>query len=143
MQYTSVCRFLGGDKFSVLLGKYRDTIAGSYEYARCCCLVTQLCQTVCNPWIVPHQVPLSKGFSRQEHLCMLSHFSCVRLCAMLWTVACQAPLSRRFSRQEYWSGLPFYSPGDLPDTGIEPVSPALADCSLQLGQLGKKLLSCL
>ena len=42
MQYTSVCRFLGGDKFSVLLGKYRDTIAGSYEYARCCCLVTQL-----------------------------------------------------------------------------------------------------
>ena len=33
----------------------------------------------------------------------------------LWTVACQAPLSKRFSRQEYWSGLPFPSPGDLPD----------------------------
>ena len=41
-------------------------------------------------------------------------------------VACQAPLSMGFSRQEYWSGVPFPSPGDLPDPGIEPVSPALA-----------------
>jgi len=37
----------------------------------------------------------------------------------------QAPLSMEFSRQEYWSGLPFPSPGDLPDTGIKPGSPAL------------------
>jgi len=37
-----------------------------------------------------------------------------------WTVACQAPLSMWFSRQEYLSGLPFHSPGDLPDPGIEP-----------------------
>ena len=42
-----------------------------------------------------------------------------------WTVAHQAPLSMGFSRQEYWSGLPFPSPGDLPDPGIEPRSPAL------------------
>ena len=42
------------------------------------------------------------------------------------TVACQASLSMGFSRQEYWSGLLFLSPGDLPDPGIEPVSPALA-----------------
>ena len=45
------------------------------------------------------------------------------------TVACQVPLSMEFSRQEYWSGLPFPSPGDLPDPEIEPVylgSPALA-----------------
>ena len=42
-------------------------------------------------------------------------------------VAHQAPLSMEFSRQEYWSGLPFPSPENLPDTGIEPVSPALAD----------------
>ena len=42
----------------------------------------------------------------------------------------QAPLSVGFSRQEYWSGLPFLSPGDLPDTGIKPRSPALqADVS--------------
>ena len=37
-----------------------------------------------------------------------------------WTVAHQAPLSMEFSRQEYWSGLPFPSPGDLPDPGIKP-----------------------
>ena len=39
-------------------------------------------------------------------------------------VACQAPLSMEFPRQEYWSGLPFPIPGDLPDPGIETVSPA-------------------
>ena len=41
------------------------------------------------------------------------------------TVAWQAPLSMEFSRQEYWSGLPFPSPGDLPNTGTEPMSPTL------------------
>ena len=50
--------------------------------------------------------------------------SCLTL-ATPWTVACQAPLSMGFSRQEYWSGLPFLSPGDLPDPGIKPGSPAL------------------
>ena len=43
-----------------------------------------------------------------------------------WTVTYQATLTMGFSRQECWSGLPFPSPGDLPDPGIEPVSPALA-----------------
>ena len=43
-----------------------------------------------------------------------------------WIVASQAALSMEFSRQEYWSGLPFPSPGNLPDPGIELVSPALA-----------------
>ena len=43
-----------------------------------------------------------------------------------WTVARQAPLSMQFLRQEYWSGLLFASPGDLPDPGTEPLSPALA-----------------
>ena len=42
----------------------------------------------------------------------------------------QAPLSMEFSRQEYWSGLPFPSPGDLPDPGIEPGSPALRAVAL-------------
>ena len=51
--------------------------------------------------------------------------SYVRLFATPWTVAYQAPLSMGFSRQEYWSGLPFPSPGGLPDSGIEPGSPAL------------------
>ena len=48
----------------------------------------------------------------------------------LWTVARQAPLFLGFSRQEYWSGLPFPSPGDLSDPGIEPGSPALQAYSL-------------
>ena len=50
--------------------------------------------------------------------------SCVQLFVTLWTVADQAPPSRAFSRQDYWSGLSFPAPGDLPDPGIEPVSPA-------------------
>ena len=41
-----------------------------------------------------------------------------------WTVACQDPLSMGFSRQEYWSGFPLPPPGDLPDSGFEPTSPA-------------------
>ena len=53
---------------------------------------------------------------------VLSCFSCVQLFVTLWTVACQTPLFMEFSRQEYWSGLPFPSPGDLPDPGTEPAS---------------------
>ena len=49
----------------------------------------------------------------------------VRLFVTPWTVAYQAPPSLGFSRQECWSGLPFPSPGDLPDPGIEPGSPTL------------------
>ena len=49
----------------------------------------------------------------------------VQLFATPWIVAYQAPLSMEFSRQEYWSGLPFCSPGGLPDPGIEPRSPPL------------------
>ena len=55
--------------------------------------------------------------------------SCPTL-ATPWTVAHQAPLSMEFSRQEYWSGLPFPSPGDLPDPGIKSRSPALQADSL-------------
>ena len=54
---------------------------------------------------------------------MLSHFSHVQLFVTLWTVACQAPLSMGILQQEYWSRLPFPSPGDLPDPGMEPASP--------------------
>ena len=64
-------------------------------------------------------------------------FSRVRLFATPWTIAYQAPLSMGFSRQECWSGLPFPSPGDLPDPGIEPGSPALQADAL----LGKPLFS--
>ena len=57
--------------------------------------------------------------------------SCVRLFATPWKVTYQALRSVGFSRQEHWSGLPFLSPGDLPNPGIEPRSPALqTDASL-------------
>ena len=56
----------------------------------------------------------------QSGACVLSR---VQLFATPQIVACQAPLSMGFSRQEYWSGLPFPTPGDLPDPGIESESP--------------------
>ena len=55
----------------------------------------------------------------------MKSFSRVQLFATPWTVAYQASPSMGFSRQEYWSGLPFPSPGDLPNPGIKPGSPAL------------------
>ena len=55
------------------------------------------------------------------------------------TVACQAPLSMKFSRQEYWSGLPFPSPGDLPNQGVEPMSHALQADALPSEPPGKPL----
>ena len=63
-----------------------------------------------------------------------------KLCPTLatpWTVACQTPLSMGFSRQEYWSWLPFPSPGDLPDSLIEPESPSLQPDSLPTELWGK------
>ena len=63
--------------------------------------------------------------------------SCVQLFATPWAVARRAPLSMKFSRQEYWSGLPFTSPGDLPNPGIEPSSPAFQANSLVFEPPGK------
>jgi len=57
-----------------------------------------------------------------------------------WTIALWAPLSRGFPRQEYWSGLPFPSPGDLPDPGIKLASLALAGSSVPLSHHRSPLL---
>ena len=65
---------------------------------------------------------------------LLSH---VQLFATPWMVAYQALRSMGFSSQEYWSGLPFPSPGDLPNPGIEPRSPALQTDALPSEPLGK------
>ena len=76
--------------------------------------------------------PFQPGWERSltENVLMLSHFHQVRLCDPM--DCSQAPPFMGFSRQEYWSGLPFPFPGDLPDSGIEPRSPAApalqADC---------------
>ena len=60
---------------------------------------------------------------KKVELSSVKSLSRVRLFATPWTVAYQALLSMGFSKQEYWSGLPFPSPGDLPNTEIEPRSP--------------------
>ena len=57
-----------------------------------------------------------------------------------WTGAHQAALSMEFSRQEYWGGLPFPSPGDIPDPGTEPASPALQADSLPSEPPGKPVI---
>ena len=70
----------------------------------------------------------------------MKSLSCVRLFVTPWTVAYQAPLSIRFSRQLYWSGLPFPSPGDLPNPGIKPRSSALQTDTLPSEPPGKNNL---
>ena len=65
----------------------------------------------------------------------------VRLFAIPWTVAHQAPVSMGFSRQEYWSGLPFPSPGVLPNPGIEPGSPSFQADALTSEPPGKQSTS--
>ena len=89
-----------------------------------------------------HEIPSRKDYQRTSRdiflaiqlieyrcCCCVVDKSCPTLVTP-WTVAHQAPLSMGFPRQEHWSGFPFPSPGDLPDPGIEPVSPAWqADCS--------------
>ena len=73
-------------------------------------------------------------------LVLVKSLSRVRLSATPWTVAYQAPPSMEFSRQEYWSGLPFPSPGYLPDPGIEPGSPTLQADALSSEPPGKPFL---
>ena len=68
----------------------------------------------------------------------MKSLSRVQLFAIPWTVVYQASLSMGFSRQGYWSGLPFPSPGDLPDPGIEPRSPALQADALPSEPPGKQ-----
>ena len=73
--------------------------------------------------------------------CLPSHFSGVQLFATLWTVASQAPLAMGFSRQKYQSELPYPSPGEFPDPGIEhmsPEAPALQAGSLPLSHQGSQ-----
>ena len=71
----------------------------------------------------------------------MKSLSRVRLFATPWTVAYQASPSMGFSRQEYWSGLPFPSPGDLPDPGIEPRSLVLEAGALTSKPPGKPMVA--
>ena len=78
-----------------------------------------------------------KGKVLLEAMVKVKLLSRVRLFATPWTVAHQAPQSMEFFRQEYWSGLPFPSPEDLPNPGIEPGSPALQADALPSEPPGK------
>ena len=72
-------------------------------------------------------------------MCVCVCLSRVQLFETPWTVACQIPLSMEFPRQECWSGLPFPTPGDLPNPGIKPLTPALQEDSLPLSHVGSSL----
>ena len=72
----------------------------------------------------------------QNRKMLLSHSVISNSFATQWTAACQASLSMKLSSQEYWSGLPCPSPGDFPNPGMEPVSPALQVDSLSLSYQG-------
>ena len=67
-----------------------------------------------------------RDICQHMHVCVCESLSHAQLYVTPWTVAHQASLSIGFPKQEYWSGLPFPFPEDLPDPGIEPMSPALA-----------------
>ena len=78
-----------------------------------------------NPGTEPESPALQADSLPGKPKVKVKPFSRVRLFATLWTVAYQDPQSMGLSRQEYWRGLPFPSPGDLPNPGTEPESPAL------------------
>ena len=91
------------------------TLCFSMNCSLFCSSVHEILQTRVLEWV-------AISFSKIKKVKLLSR---VRLFVTPWTVPCQAPQSMEFSRQEYWSGLPFPSPGDLPDPGTEPGSPTL------------------
>ena len=88
-------------------------------------VVGKYCKQQAKKKISTHKLKWVKSLSR------------VWVFATPWTAACQAPPSMGFSRQEYWSGLPFPSPGDLPNPGIEPRSPTLQADALTSEPPGK------
>ena len=72
-------------------------------------------------------------------------FSCVRLFVTLWTAPCQALLFMGFSRQEYWGGLPFPSPGDLPNPGVETwylIKMGSFPANISLSSFFRNIMSC-
>ena len=101
------------------------TVSGSYSLVLLCSLPIVVASLVVKHGLYECGLQLC---------CHISICKLLRVCAQLsetpWTVAHQVPLFMEFPRQEYWSGLPFPSPGDLPDAGIKPPYPALQADSL-------------
>ena len=105
------------------------------EYAAAAAKSLQLCPTLCDPTRLLCLWDSSGKNTGVGCHCLLkcmkgkSESEVAQSCQLLvtpWTSAYQAPLSMAFPRQKYWSGLPFPSPGNLPDPGIELMSPVLA-----------------
>ena len=94
-------------------------------------------------WQRPHYSVPKLTLLHEKHGSEVKSLSRVQLFSTPWTVAHQAPPSMGFSRQEYWSGLPFPSPGDLSNPGIEPRFPALQADALTSEPPGEPWLSCL
>ena len=86
--------------------------------------------SVLSSQIIPHTPPPTERNKESQW------FRYVRFFGTPWTEACQAHLSMEFSRQKYWSREPFPSPGDLPNLGIEPGSPALRQILYPLSHQG-------
>ena len=93
--------------------------------------------TIARKWKELKYTSMEEWRKKMWYVLVLSHFSCVQFFVIPWTVVHQAPLSMKFSGQEYWSKLPFPSPGDLPDSGIEPGYPALQADALPSEPPGK------
>ena len=92
------------------------------------------------PYVLQHLIMrsfLMELYLRETHYEPVKLLSSVWLFAIPWTVTYQVPPSIKFSRQRYWSGLPFPTPGDFPDPGIEPKSPALQADALPSEPPGK------
>ena len=99
----------------------------------------QLLKVIATTFIITTTI-ICKCLPHPKHcavLCCAQSLSCVQLFATPWTVAHQAPHPWEFSRQGYWSGLPFPTPGDLPNPGIKPRSPMLQVDSLPAEPPGK------
>ena len=101
---------------TVAASRNRSSWSGAWagEWKELCSGPSSRRQSLCSPRPSPGSTP--------AHAQLLSR---VPLCVIPWTVARLAPLSIGFLRQEYWSGLPFPSPGSVPDPRIEPASPAV------------------
>ena len=95
-------------------------VGGRIRMGNTCTPMADSCQYIAKPLEYCKVISLQLNFKKK-----VKSLSCVRLFATPWTRVHQAPPSMGFSRQEYWSGLPFPSPGNLPNPGIEPRSPAL------------------
>ena len=91
-----------------------------------------------SPWIMLKKIKETKSHHSNVKVKAKS-LSRVRLFSTLWTVAHQTPPSMGFSRQEYWSGLPFPSPGDLPEPGMELECPELQAEALPSEPPGKPI----